>query len=77
MEEVKQQFIDVAYSEFGIKAIESINFEQAFAILDKMQQLRLGTVVGRSEQLKAEYDRGYRDAQTAQEQYDYRENYDE
>jgi len=52
MEEFKQQFIDVAYSEFGIKAIESINFEQAFAILDKMQQLRLGAAVGQSEQLK-------------------------
>jgi hypothetical protein len=37
MEEFKQEFINVAYSEFGIKAIESINFEQAFAILDKMQ----------------------------------------
>ena len=49
MEEFKQQFINVAYSEFGIKAIESINFEQAFAILDKMEQLRLGAVVGRSE----------------------------
>lgn len=49
MEEFKQQFIHVAYSEFGIKAIESINFEQAFAILDKMQQLR--TSAERSEQL--------------------------
>ena len=50
MEEFKQQFINVAYSEFGIKAIESINFEQAFAILDKIQQLRLADVVGQSEQ---------------------------
>ena len=45
MEEFKKQFINVAYSEFGIKAIESINFEQAFAILDKMEQFRLGAVV--------------------------------
>ena len=44
MEEFKQEFINVAYYEFGIKAIESITFEQAFAILDKMQQLRLGNV---------------------------------
>jgi hypothetical protein len=51
MEEFKQEFINVAYSEFGIKAIESINFEQAFAILDKMQALRIHDVVGRSEQL--------------------------
>ena len=51
MEEFKKEFINVAYSEFGIKAIESINFEQAFAILDKMQQLRIHFVVGRSEQL--------------------------
>ena len=51
MEEFKQQFINVAYSEFGIKAIESINFEQAFAILDKMQQLRIHHVAGQSEQL--------------------------
>jgi hypothetical protein len=51
MEEFKQEFINVAYSEFGIKAIESINFEQAFAILDKMQALRKHDVVGRSEQL--------------------------
>ena len=47
MEEFKQEFINVAYSEFGIKAMESINFEQAFAILDKMQQLRLDVVSGR------------------------------
>jgi hypothetical protein len=52
MEEFKKEFISVAYSEFGIKAIESINFEQAFAILDKMQALRIHDVVGRSEQLK-------------------------
>ena len=45
MEEFKQEFINVASSEFGIKAIESINFEQAFAILDKMQQLRIHDVV--------------------------------
>ena len=49
-EEFKKQFINVAYSEFGIKAIESINFEQAFAILDKMEQLRQPPVVERSEQ---------------------------
>lgn len=54
MEDFKQEFINVAYSEFGIKAIESINFEQAFAILDKMQQLRIHDVVGRSEQLVCE-----------------------
>jgi hypothetical protein len=51
MEDFKRQFINVAYSEFGIKAIERINFEQAFAILDKMQALRLNDVVGQSEQL--------------------------
>jgi hypothetical protein len=51
MEEFKQEFINVAYSEFGIKAIESINFEQAFAILDKMQQLRIHDIVKQSEQL--------------------------
>jgi hypothetical protein len=51
MEEFKQEFINVAYSEFGIKAIESINFEQAFAILDKMQALRIHDAVGQSEQL--------------------------
>jgi hypothetical protein len=50
MEDFKRQFINVAYSEFGIKAIKSINFEQAFAILDKMQALRIHDVVGRSEQ---------------------------
>jgi hypothetical protein len=54
MEDFKRQFINVAYSEFGIKAIESINFEQAFAILDKMQALRIHDVVGRSEQLFCE-----------------------
>jgi fructose/tagatose bisphosphate aldolase len=51
MEDFKRQFINIAYSEFGIKAIESINFEQSFAILDKMQALRQPLVVGRSEQL--------------------------
>ena len=45
MEEFKQEFINVAYSEFGIKSIESIDFKQAFAILDKMQQLRIHGVV--------------------------------
>ena len=45
MQEFKQEFINVAYSEFGIKSIESIDFKQAFAILDKMQQLRIHGVV--------------------------------
>jgi fructose/tagatose bisphosphate aldolase len=55
MEDFKRQFINIAYSEFGIKAIESINFEQAFAILDKMQALRQPLVVGRSEQLVCDW----------------------
>jgi len=38
MGEFKQRFIDTAYSKFGIKAIESINFEQAFAILDEIMR---------------------------------------
>lgn len=50
MDEFKQRFIDTAYSKFGIKAIESINFEQAFAILDEMQQCNIANVVERSEQ---------------------------
>lgn len=45
MDEFKQRFIDTAYSKFGIKAIESINFEQAFAILDEMQQCNIADVI--------------------------------
>ena len=59
MEDFKKQFINVAYSEFGIKAIESINFEQAFAILDKMEQLRLSAIVERSEQLCSNLDKDF------------------
>lgn len=51
MEEFKQRFIETAWSKFGIKAIESINFEQAFAILDEMKQCNIAVVVGQSEQL--------------------------
>ena len=52
MEDFKLRFIETAYTKFGIKAIESINFEQAFAILDEMQQCNIANVVGQSEQLK-------------------------
>ena len=51
MEDFKLRFIETAYTKFGIKAIESINFEQAFAILDEMQQCNIANVVGQSEQL--------------------------
>ena len=51
MENFKQEFINRAYSNFGIKANESINFEQAFAIIDEIEQLSISDVVGRSEQL--------------------------
>ena len=45
MEDFKLRFIETAYTKFGIKAIESINFEQAFAILDEMQQCNIANVV--------------------------------
>ena len=38
MKNFKKQFIETAYSKFGVKANESINFEQAFAIIDEMEQ---------------------------------------
>ena len=51
MEDFKLRFIETAYTKFGIKAIESINFEQAFAILDEMQQCNIANVVWQREQL--------------------------
>lgn len=34
----KQKFIDLAHSKFGIKPNGSINFEQAFEVLDEIDQ---------------------------------------
>jgi len=44
MKNFKQKFINTAYSKFGIKANGSIDFEQAFAIIDEIEQCNIANV---------------------------------
>ena len=57
MENFKKKFIDTAYSKFGVKANESINFEQAFAIIDEIEQCNIANVVVSEAQCEQPRDR--------------------